>query len=252
MLGSSAVVDQAPDQERHEQQRAGQRERDGRRRRPPPPAAPQRPGARDPAEQRAVGPGQRREHGDAAGHRELRRPFGDGERADQQRRQQHEQQRLEPARCEVLQVLVQRHADRGERQEGDLAGGGRRQPFADAHGHHNQRAVAQHAEHLRKPHGVEAAADRERAQQRPREVGVALDAFADVVDEAVAVREVLGVAERDERVVADPGALRGERHREHGGQRGDHDARLARRQGADHRRNASNRARRAASSLTSK
>jgi hypothetical protein len=52
---------------------------------------------------------------------------------------------------------------------------------------------------------IEAQLQAQRRQQHPREVGVALDAIAGVVDEAVTVHEVEGVAKRDEGVVEDVG-----------------------------------------------
>jgi hypothetical protein len=158
------------------------------------------------ARDRAIGPRQRREHAEEAEQprraRALQRQAGAQHRGDQQ----HEQRRLQPRRRQRRGVVDRGVADRGDRDERAPAGRPprhRRQQQHDA-------AVAGDAPGAR-PRRQRAVGHperhREREQHRPTEVGVALDrrfGRIEVEHEAVALGEVLRIAERDERVVARP------------------------------------------------
>ena len=90
--------------------------------------------------------------------------------------------------------------DQGGHQRPGLAEQARGEAVAeqhngDAEGHAGDMAPERH---------VAAARDNPCGQDSPEKVGVALHALAEVVDEAMARDEVLGVAERDEGVVGEP------------------------------------------------
>jgi hypothetical protein len=108
-------------------------------------------------------------------------------------RQGGEERRLEPAGGPLVEVLGGEHYARRQRQERRAAA-----PAAPPRGEaktEDQGCVGRDAEHLRTPEVGQPQRERSREQQRPEEVGVALDAFARVVDETVALGEVLGVAQ---------------------------------------------------------
>src|SRR5262245_2620929 len=61
-------------------------------------------------------------------------------------------------------------------------------------------------------HGIDAESGEKPEQDGPEEMGVALDVLAGVVDEAEAGVRIADVTQRDEGIVADPGA-HGRRYR---------------------------------------
>ena len=105
-----------------------------------------------------------------------------------------------------MEVVAHEHARRGDRQERERLRA--RAPPRGAGEAEGEGGVADDPGELggaqrRRPEREQACED-----QRPEQIGVALDPLARVVDEAVALHEMLRVAQRDEGVVADPGERR--------------------------------------------